>query len=164
MAAVASDKMSPGAQKIIQSVDNGVQRKDPRPSLDHGLGRSQHSRAGTPAHTRDTFSCRYRSVRFSSARLLNFRSGRRRPLNQARVPHSLLHRHALHARWRRILPRHLDRHLRRPLLAQRRWRRLHHIHHRLGQRQHAREGSHGQTLHPAMLHSRRRYAVVPRPH
>ena len=31
MAAVGSDKMSPGAQKIIQAVDIGVERKDPRP-------------------------------------------------------------------------------------------------------------------------------------
>ena len=70
---------------------------------------------------------------------------------------------AVHAGRRAVLPRDVDRHQRRSVLPQRARRRLHDVHRRVGQREHPQQGAARQALSAAVLHPRRRHAVVPRP-
>ena len=84
-------------------------------------------------------------------------------MDAARVPDAALHRGAVDARRRPVCAGDMDRHQRRSLLPQRRWRRFHDVHARVGRGQHSQQGTARGALHPAVLHSRRRHAVVPRP-
>ena len=66
-----------------------------------------------------------RRAGLEAARLCDLRSGRCRPVDSQRVPLAPLHRDAVAARRRAVLPRDLDRHQRRSVLQERARRRLH---------------------------------------
>ena len=159
MAAVGADRLSPGAEAIIKAVD----RPRCAPALGAGLGRHQHARAGAVPRAAHAHAGRPRDVRRQAARLRDLRSGRRRAVAAPHLPEPALHRDAVVAGRRGVLPRDMDRHQRRSLLPQRARRRLHDLLRRLDPGQHPQPRPARRALHPALLHPRGRHAVVPRP-
>ena len=163
MSAVGPDKMSPGAERIIQAVDQGLARNDPRP-LWVTIWGGANTLAQALLHIRDTRPASGLDAFVSHLRVYSISDqDDAGPWIRRRFPGTLLHRHAVHTRWRRILSRYLDWHQWRSLLPQFRGRGLHYVHNRLGQCQHADERSNGQAVHHALLHSRRRHTVFHRP-
>ena len=137
MEAVGDDKTSPGAELILRAAE----RADPRPlwvlawggtnTLAQALRlRAVHANAGAG-----------RGPRREAARLHDLRPGRRRPVDPPRVPEPALRRDAVHAGRRGVLLRDLDGHQRRPLLPQRARGGLHHVHRRVGEREHPEQGA-----------------------
>ena len=148
MAAVGAGKMSPGAELLIRAAD----KPDPRPlwvlawgganTLAEALLQVRDTRS--PAAL-DTFVSRLRVYAISDQDDAGPWIRREFPaLHYIAVPST--------TDGDQYLPGDMDRHQRRPFLPQRRWRGLHDVHGRVGERQHSIQGSARSALHHAVLH------------
>ena len=133
-------------------------------AVDRLLGRDEHTGPGAVDCARHEVAGRTGRAHLAAARLFDLRPGRRGLVDSPRVSAPALHRVAVHAGWGRVLLRDVDRHQRRSFLPQRSRRRLHDLLRCVGERAHPSEGAARQALSASLLHPRRRYAVVSRPH
>ena len=133
------------------------------PALGARLGRVEHAGAGAPHAARGAHPRSALAHRLEASRLRDLRSGRCGTVDSKGVPVASLHRDAVDARRRSVLPRDVDRHQWRPLLQERAGRRLHDVQRRVGEREHSQQGAAREALSDAVLHPRGRHAVVSRP-
>ena len=146
----ARDKMTPGAERLSGRRTRPIRG---RSGFSSGAARTHSPRRFW--HVRDDAAGRgARDASSRSCASTRFRPGRRRALDPPGVPDPALHRHPVDATTATVLPRHVDRHQRRPVLPQRRWRRLHHYSRRVGQRPHPKQGAARRALPPPVLHPR----------
>ena len=160
MASVGADRMTPGAELILRAAG----RQDARPLWVLAWGGTNTLAQALIDRPRDAHGGRGRGDRLEAARLRDCRPGRLRRLASAGVPEPPVHRLAGAPERRGVLPRHVDRHQRRPVLQERAGRRLLDVHRPVGQREHPEQGAARQAVSLSLLHPRGRHAVVPEPH
>ena len=134
----------------------------PAPAVGARVGGHEHARAG-PAACRATDTARDSTSSVSRLRVYSISDqDDAGPWIRREFPALALHRDAVDAGWRSVLPRHLDRHQRRPFLQERAGRGLHDLLGRVGERQHPQQGAARQAVSVPVLHSRGRHAGVSR--
>ena len=118
MSAVGPDKMSPGAERLIQAAD----RTDPRPLWVLAWG-GANTLAEALLHVRDTRTPEQLEAFVSTLRVYAISDqDDAGPWIRREFPTLGVHRHPIHAGRRAVLPRHVDRYQRRSVLSQRRRR------------------------------------------